>query len=90
MKIRENLNKLYKKRRISRKIFTAFRNKVTTELRIAKAKYFEVQFDTHKSNIRKTWEVINSVIKSKRVKSKEFWGCSPLQSASKPPICVQE
>ena len=70
MKIRENLNKLYKKRRISRKIFTAFRNKVTTELRIAKAKYFEVQFEAHKNNIRKTWEVVNSVIKSKRVKSK--------------------
>ena len=70
MKIRENLNKLSKKKTICRKIYTVFRNKVTTELRIAKAKYFEEQFETHKNNIRKTWEVINSVIRSKRVKSK--------------------
>ena len=70
LKIRENLNRLSKKNRICRKIFTNFRNKVTTQLRLAKAKYFEEQFETHKNNIKKTWEVINSVIRSKRVKSK--------------------
>ena len=70
LKIRDNLNKLAKKKRILRKIYTDFRNKVTTELRIAKTKYYEEQFETYNNNIRKTWEVINSVIRSKRVNSK--------------------
>ena len=66
MKIRDNLNKLAKKKKIDRKTFTDYRNLLTTELRNAKTNYFEEQFETHGKNIKKTWEVINSVIKSKK------------------------
>ena len=66
MKIRDNLNKLAKKKKNYRNTFTDYRNLLTTELRNAKTNYFEEQFETHGKNIKKTWEVINSVIKSKK------------------------
>ena len=62
MKIRDNLNKLAKNKKIDRKTFTDYRNLLTTELRNAKTNYFEDQFKTRKKHL-KTWEVINSVIK---------------------------
>ena len=70
IKIRENLNTLSRKKKINRKVFAVFRNRVTSQLRSAKAKYFEEQFERCSDNIKKTWEVINSVIKSKKVNSK--------------------
>ena len=70
IKIRDNLKKLARKKLIKRKIYTDFRNKVTNELNSAKTKYFENQFEMYATNIKKTWEVINSVIKSKAVNSK--------------------
>ena len=66
IKIRDNLNKLARKKKMNRKVYTVFRNKVTSELRLAKTKYFEEQFEKYADNIKKTWEVINSVIKSKK------------------------
>ena len=69
MKIRDNLKKLAKNKIIERKIFTSFRNKVSSELRSAKSKYFEDRF-LNASNIKQTWEVINSVIRSKRTNTK--------------------
>ena len=70
IKIRSNLKKLARKKIIEPKTYRRFRNKVTNELNLAKIKYFEYQFDTYATNIKKTWEVINSVIKSKKVNSK--------------------
>ena len=49
-----------------------FYNKLTIELRAAKTKYFEDQFERNSNNIKKTWETINSIIKSKKVHSKTF------------------
>ena len=50
-------------------MYTTYRNQVTNELRQAKAKYFEDQFEANENNMKKTWEVINSVIKPKKVNS---------------------
>ena len=70
LKIRDKLNKLSKNKKIDREVYTRFRNQVTNELRQAKAKYFEDQFETNENNIKQTWEIINSVIKSKKVNTK--------------------
>ena len=41
IKIRDNLNNLARRKKIDRKVYTVFRNKVTSELKLAKTKYFE-------------------------------------------------
>ena len=53
IKIRDNLNNLARRKKIDRKVYTVFRNKVTSELRLAKTKYFEEQFEKHADNIKK-------------------------------------
>ena len=70
MKIRDKLHKLANKNRIDRKIFTVFRNRLTAQLRQAKTKYYAEQFKIYDNNIKKTWDLINSVIKSKKNISK--------------------
>ena len=66
IKRRDNLNKLANKKKIDRTVYTEFRNNLTTELRQAKTNYYEDQFEMNANNTKKTWEVINSVIKSKK------------------------
>ena len=70
IKIRNKLSKLAKKHRIDQKIYADFRNLLTSQLREAKSKYYEEQFKNNSNNIKKTWEIINSVIKSKNVQTK--------------------
>ena len=70
LKIRDKLKNLANNKNISRKIYTDFRNKVTYQLRQAKAKYYDEKFEANAGNIKKTWEVINSVIKPKKVRPK--------------------
>ena len=70
MKERDKLCKLSKKKKIDKNIYTEFRNKLKERLRIAKSEYYKQQFEFHKNNAKKTWEVINKVIKSKRTRPK--------------------
>ena len=70
IKKRDNLNKLANKKKINRTVYTDFRNQLTKDLRQAKTKYFEEQFESSANNTKKTWEVINSVIRSKKAYSK--------------------
>ena len=63
---RDNLKKLFKKKKINKRVFTEFRNKLRNDLRQAKRIYFEEQFENSSNNIKKTWEVINSIIRKKR------------------------
>ena len=69
-KERDKLHKLAGKSETNWKKYTDFRNRLTTEFRQAKAKYFEEQFERNANNVKKTWEVINSAIRSKRTFSK--------------------
>ena len=71
IKIKYNLSRMANKGRINKKIYTDFKNKLTTELRIAKAKYYENEFFLNTGNIRGTWQIINNNIK-KQVKSKNI------------------
>ena len=72
IKKRDRLYKLLTKKKIPRTEYSNYRNKLTIELREAKTKYFENQFEMNSNNIKKTWETINSIIKSKKVHSKTF------------------
>ena len=67
---RERLHTLQKKKIISRAVFTDYKNKLTNEFRKAKSKYYKDQFEKNSNNVKKTWEVINSVIRSKKTHSK--------------------
>ena len=69
-KERDRLHKLASKKIIDRVVYTEFRNKLTKEFRQAKTKYFEEQFKRNANNVKKTWEIINSAIRSKKVYSK--------------------
>ena len=65
MKIRDNLGKLAKRNIVSPNIYKTFRNKLTNQLRKAKQIYYSNKFQACDKNIKNTWEIINSVIKSK-------------------------
>ena len=69
IKIKHNLARMANKGRTDKKTYTDFKNQLTTQLRIAKANYYEEEFSKNTGDIRGTWKVINSNIKNK-VKSK--------------------
>ena len=68
IKQRQNFYILYRKRLISKEYYSKFRNFVTFKIRIAKKKYFEHKFNSVKSDIKKTWKLINNILNSKRKK----------------------
>ena len=67
IKIKDKLCRLSSKGRVDRKIYTDFRNRLTEQIRKAKASYFENKFDMCKGNIKETWNTINSTIKKQKV-----------------------
>ena len=67
IKIRDKLGKLSSKGRIDRRIYKQLRNILTKQIGEAKATYFNSQFDKCKSNIRKTWKIINNTTKKHKI-----------------------
>ena len=65
LKIKDKLGKLAAWNVINVDIFKRFRNIVTSEIRKAKKKNIEKEFQDYADNIKKTWSLINSVIKTK-------------------------
>lgn len=65
MKKRQLYFRLYKLNLITKREHNNFRNHVTSVIRIAKRKYYDRIFDEVKGDIRKTWKIINSVLKPK-------------------------
>ena len=63
IKIKDNLGRLASKGRIDRETFTRFRNQLTTQLRLAKAKYYETEFLKNEGDIKGTWKIINISVK---------------------------
>ena len=63
MKIRDNLAKLAKRSTTNLNIYKDFRNKLTSELRNAKAEYFTNKFNETQGDMKETWRTINNVIK---------------------------
>ena len=68
MKRRQNFFNLYKQNLVSKQFYNYYRNMVTKKIRISKQRYYEELFIKLKNNIRKTWNVINSIISSKAKK----------------------
>ena len=65
IKIKGNLLKLSNKGIVNREIYNRFKNNLTTQLRQAKANYFDKEFDKCEGNVKKTWNMINKNIKTR-------------------------
>ena len=63
IKKRQKYYLLFKARKISKLFYVNFWNKVTFEIRQAKVTYYETKFNEFKSNTKKTWQLINNIIK---------------------------
>ena len=63
MKERDKLCRLSKKKKIDKKTYTDFRNNLNERLRVSKGEYYNQLFEFHRNNTKKTWEVINNVIR---------------------------
>ena len=70
MKMRDKLYKLSLKNYVPRKVYTDFRNILNKQLNEAREKFYENEFNKNEKNIKKTWSVINSVLKPKNKKPK--------------------
>ena len=66
IKHRDKLYKAAFKKRISIDVYKNYRNKLTDELRKAKANYYENEFKKNSTNLKKTWAIINDVLKPKK------------------------
>ena len=66
IKIRDKLHKLSAKKRIDSKIYKDYRNHLTSEIRKAKSIHYENEFKKSSSNLKKTWTLINEVIRTKK------------------------
>jgi L-serine deaminase len=49
--------------------YKKYRNKLTSILRAAEKVYYSELLDYHKSDMKKTWQIINKCIKKGQVKS---------------------
>ena len=63
IKKRQNYHLLLKMNKIQDGVYKRFRNYVTKKIRAAKKNYYENKFNDCKDDIRKTWKLINEVIK---------------------------
>ena len=48
-------------------IYTEFRNKLTNQIRKTKASYYKNEFIKNAHNLKKTWSLINDVLKPKNL-----------------------
>ena len=65
MKIRDKLYKLSEKNYVSKKVYKDYRNILNKQINEAREKFYENKFKNNESNIKKTWSVINNVLKPK-------------------------
>ena len=63
IKIRERLGRLARRGGIDKEDFNRFRNQVTAQLRKAKAKHYESEFQKTEGDIKGTWKLINNSIR---------------------------
>ena len=63
IKRRQNLFVLLKNNKISTLAYKRFKNFVTNKIRNAKINFYSNKFNAYKSDIKKTWKLVNSVLK---------------------------
>ena len=54
---------LHQQNKISKELFTRFRNFVTSQIRDSKKQFFKHKFDKYKKDSKNTWRVINSLLR---------------------------
>ena len=65
IKYKNDLARLSNKGRIDAKTYKDYKNRLTKELREAKARYFDSEFYKNNGDIKGTWGIINKYVKSK-------------------------
>lgn len=60
---RQSYYLLHKQGKLSDTFYNRFRNKVTNQIRVSERTYYRGKFEEFKGNARKSWELINSVLK---------------------------
>ena len=68
---RENFHKLLLQRKMSRMEYNRFRNFVTSKIKLAKKNYYYNLLESIKADIKKTWGVINKLLKPKNCQNKK-------------------
>ena len=72
IKMREAYSKLCREGKISKLLFNRYRNYVTNVIRKSKAEYYRNKFNCTKNNIKHTWRIINSILKSSKGNKKSI------------------
>ena len=65
-------NKLYisaKRNRISNEIYKNYKNRLSHLLKVSEKQYYQESLEKHRSNMRKTWEIIKMVINKNKNKT---------------------
>ena len=63
IKLRDSFLKLYRSGRMRQETFNRVRNRVTKLIRDKKQQYFSSKFERIKGDIRRTWSLINDIVK---------------------------
>ena len=67
VRIRQSYYKLFKLGKIPESFYKRYRNFVTNEIRNSRKNYYRHKFDQFKGNCKKTWGLINSILKPSHV-----------------------
>ena len=70
IKKRQNYYKLYCENKISNYTYNRFRNFVTGQIRTSKERYFDNKFKDFQYNIKRTWKIINNILRPKSLHNK--------------------
>ena len=66
MRILHRMYKYFKRGLIDRQYFNFYKNKFQQVLRLAKRQYYFTRLNAAKSNIKKTWDIINESLNRKK------------------------
>ena len=71
MKKRQNYFRLHRRGLITTEFYNSYRNFVTSRIRKSKLFYYSDLFSKHKSDSKRTWNILNGLIKSQNSNSSE-------------------
>ena len=71
IKKRQHYFILYRKNVITKKTYSNYRNFVTSLIRKAKKQYYEDKFYSARNDIKKTWRIINDVLRPNKIHKKQ-------------------
>jgi len=66
IKRRENMHRSLRRGFVTRETYKQYRNFVTSQIRLSKKAYFKNKMEEYKKDMKKTWSVINNIIRPTR------------------------